>query len=68
MKNGDISVGTKLKAKSYCGFPDGTTTGKVYEVVRTEQSAFNQRLFFIINDNGREVMPISTIFSKEASE
>jgi hypothetical protein len=64
MKNGDVKVGDKMKAISYCGFPDGTTEGNLYTVSRMSQT-YDQRLFFIINDEGKEVLPISTSFRRE---
>lgn len=63
MKNDEINVGDRLIAKAYCGFPDGTTEGNEY-VVSQVRDGFNQRLFFIINDKGKEVLPISTTFKK----
>jgi hypothetical protein len=63
MKNNGIKVGDKLIAVKFCGFPDGTTEGKVYTVTRIE-SGWNQKLFFIKNDEDREVLPISTVFKK----
>ena len=67
MKNGDVKVGDKMRAINYCGFPDGTTEGELYTVSRISQ-AYGQRLFFIINDDGKEGVAISTTFKKEASE
>ncbi len=67
MINGDINVGDVVKAKAFCGFPDGTTKGSRYKVTRVER-AYKQRLFFIINDEGKEVLPVSTVFVKEANE
>ncbi|SPT82982.1 Uncharacterised protein [Niallia circulans] len=67
MKNGDIKVGDKLIAVAWCGFPDGTTKGKTYTVTQVHPS-HSQLIFKIINDDGREVFPISTTFRKESVE
>lgn len=61
MKNSNILVGSKLIASSYCGFPDGTTKNKEYIVTKTEE-IHGQRVFFILNDDGKETLPISTQF------
>lgn len=67
VKNEDIKVGDKLIAVAGCGFPDGTTKGKTYTVTQVHPS-HSQLIFKIINDDGREVLPISTTFKKEATE
>jgi len=55
-----MKVGTKLKAKNYCGYPDMTTKGKIYEVVEVYGSG---GIFFkIVNDEGNKILPISTTF------
>lgn len=64
MKNSDINVGDTLIANAYCGFPDGTTKGNEYIVSRIS-NGHDQRLFWITNDENKEVLPISTKFTKK---
>lgn len=62
-----MKVGDKLIAKGLCGFPDGTTAGKEYEVVTVDEHA-DRTFFHIINDEGRKTFPVSTVFEKAKRE
>jgi len=60
LKAGDILI-----AKHYCGFPDETTEGKEYEVSRAEEMSDGRIMFYIIADDGKERLPISTTFKRK---
>jgi hypothetical protein len=62
-----MKVGDKLIANAYCGFPDGTTKCKSYTVSKVEEYT-DREMFYIINDEGKETFPISTVFVKEESQ
>lgn len=63
-----LKVGDILIAKNWCGFPDGTTEGKEYEVTEVKTFPDNRIFFHIINDLGNEVLPISTTFKRKEGE
>lgn len=60
LKAGDILI-----AEHYCGFPDETTKGNEYEVSRTEEMSDGRIMFYIIADDGKERLPISTTFKRK---
>lgn len=63
MKNGTIKEGTVLVAEYGCDFPDRTTKGKEYKVTKVDDyEGLGQRFFRIVNDEGKDVLPISTRF------
>lgn len=61
MNTGDILI-----AESYCGFPDNTTKGKEYIISKVERHFGGRVMFWIIDDNGVERLPISTTFKRIA--
>lgn len=62
-----IKAGDILIADKYCGFPDSTTQGKEYMVSRVEEFA-DKTIFWIIDDNGEERLPVSTTFKRKLTK
>lgn len=60
-----LKVGDILIAEDYCGFPDNTTRGSEYTVIKVENSPFQGIMFWILDDEGKERFPISTTFKRK---